>query len=71
MQRGEFGIWVAFAMSIGGLLFPHLAAGEFEDAKPLRLMALAVFILSGTVLADTYLFDEYLFDTLSGRGSAA
>jgi hypothetical protein len=56
MQRGEPVFWVLFAMSAFGLAFPHLAAGRLEDPRPLRLMALAVFLLTGTLLADTYLF---------------
>jgi hypothetical protein len=52
-------VWVLFGMSVFGLLLPHLAAGEFEDAKPLRMMALAVFVVTAAVLADVFLFDEY------------
>jgi hypothetical protein len=59
-------IWVLFGMSVFGLLLPHLAAGEFEDARPLRMMALAVFVVTGTMLADIYLFDEYLWRSLVG-----
>ena len=65
MRRGEIACWVLFAMSTFGLFFPHLAAGTVQDAGPLRLMALAVFLLTGTVLADTYLFDSALFRTLA------
>jgi hypothetical protein len=65
MQRGELTFWVLFAMSIFGLLFPHVAASEHEDPGPLRLMALAVFLLTGAALADTHLFNSALFRSIS------
>ena len=65
MQRGEIVCWMLFAMSAFGLLFPHLAAGGVQDAGPLRLMALAIFLLTGTALADTYFFNSALFRTLA------
>jgi hypothetical protein len=56
MRRGELGIWLLYAMSIFALLFPHLAAGDVQDPGPLRLMALAIFLLFTFCLADHYLF---------------
>lgn len=53
-------VWMVFALSAFGLAFPYLAAGEYEEPRPLRMMALACFILTGTWLAGVYLFDEYL-----------
>ncbi|HEY0148946.1 MAG TPA: hypothetical protein VGB70_08060 [Allosphingosinicella sp.] len=65
MRRGEIVFWTLFAMSSFALLFPHLAAGGMQDPGPLRLMALALFLLTGTVLADTYLFHSALFRALA------
>ena len=65
MQRSYATFWVLFALSLFGLLFPHLAAGDAQDAGPLRLMAFATLAATGTVLADHYLFGDALFRSLS------
>ena len=52
-------IWALFGFSVFALLFPYLAAGEHEEVRPLRMMALACFIVTGAMLVDVYLFDEY------------
>jgi len=65
MQRGELVAWLLFAMSAFAVFFPHLAAGEMQDPGPLRLMAIAIFLLTGTALADTYLFGNAIFRSLS------
>ena len=65
MHKGELGAWLLFALSAFGLLFPHLAAGGIQDPGPLRLMALAIFLLTGLVLADAYLFDSALFRSVA------
>ena len=65
MERGELVCWMLFAMSVFGLFFPHLAAGEAQDPGPLRLMALAIFLLTGTALADQHLFDSALFRSVA------
>jgi hypothetical protein len=65
MHRAELVCWMLFAGSAFALFFPHLAAGEFEDAGPLRLMALALFLLTGTALADDYLFNSALFRSIA------
>lgn len=53
-------VWLLFGFSVFALAFPYLAAGEYEEVRPLRMMALACFIVTGALLADVYLFDEYL-----------
>jgi hypothetical protein len=65
MHRGEIVCWMLLAMSMVGLFFPHLAAGEIQDSGPLRLMALFVFLLTGLVLADQYLLDSALFRSIA------
>ena len=69
MSRGEPIVWIAFVGSAVMMLVPHLAAGPLGDARPLRLMAVAVFVVTTAMLADSYLFGGLLWDGLSGRAA--
>ena len=65
MKRGELVAWFLFAMSAFALFFPHLAADGIQDPGPLRLMALALFLLTGFALADTYFFGNAILRSIA------
>jgi hypothetical protein len=56
MQRGEATFWMMLTLSTAGLIVPHLLAVHgMGSAKIVRMMALPLFILSGSALADHHL----------------
>ena len=60
----KIGYYAAFVFGILGILFPHYFSGDI-DAKVIRKIAWALFILMGVIIADTHLFGSAIFKYLS------